>query len=157
MNAEQTVEYSLTVWGSIHHCRAQVLDYLFLTIGTGFEWEDGELVSGIEDSRTPEEKAETEAILKESSDKAREYYTTHPYRSWYDWCRYSHIGNIPDDIKPDWAALAIEFLELYIADPGGRMRKSTRMVDGKWVPVDIELIIERDKAQVILADLQGRC
>lgn len=44
MNVENTIRQVLLLWPSISPNRFSVLEHLFITIGNGYEWQDGELV-----------------------------------------------------------------------------------------------------------------
>ena len=52
MNLEEQIYYSCAAYSSIHPNRAAVLNHLFVTLGNGYEWENGELVECCGDTTT---------------------------------------------------------------------------------------------------------
>src|SRR5271154_2390826 len=52
MNLEEQIYYSCAAYSSIHPNRAAVLNHLFVVLGNGYEWENGELVECCGDTTT---------------------------------------------------------------------------------------------------------
>lgn len=65
MNVEDTIRYALMAWPLIETNRLIVLDQMFLTIGNGYEWKDGELVEPVRGGEiTPEDIPTVEEAVK---------------------------------------------------------------------------------------------
>ena len=116
--------------GDLFYTRQKCLDHLFVVIGNGYEWKDGELIDTDEDSRHKRyrlvkdvEHAEPERFIYEMGlmreqtmeSKIREKALKNPKMldmlplKWYPLAEeYSYICNYPEDIKPDWKALIDE-------------------------------------------------
>lgn len=65
MNVENTIRYALMAWPLIETNRLTVLDQMFLTIGNGYEWKNGELVERVNGREiTPEDIPTAEEAVK---------------------------------------------------------------------------------------------
>lgn len=65
MNAEDTIRYALMAWPLIETNRLTVLNHMFLTIGNGYEWKNGELVERVHGKEiTPEDIPTAEEAIK---------------------------------------------------------------------------------------------
>ena len=65
MNVEDTIRYALMAWPLIETNRLTVLDQMFLTIGNGYEWKNGELVERVHGREiTPEDIPTAEEAVK---------------------------------------------------------------------------------------------
>lgn len=122
MKAENTLQIMMDFHGSLFYTRQKCLDHLFLTIGNGYEWKNGELVEKDEDVRLkryvlikdikhaePDEMIKQLGMFKESLESKLESSENRQKYTWYPLCKdYSYICNYPKDIKPDWKALINE-------------------------------------------------
>lgn len=135
MNVEDTLHeinwnYPTQMFGE--NSKLDVFDHLFLTVGNGYEWVDGELVNKYKDKRNnfegfirdifwyynltkelhtaagmSESKWDEEAAIKEMVEDLDK-----PFLSFY--CaskKYSRCFNVPEDVKQDWLEAIISFLE----------------------------------------------
>lgn len=138
MKAENTLQIMMDFNGDLFYTRQKCLDHLFLTIGNGYEWQDGELIEKEEDERIKRyklvkdiEHAEPDqfqyeiGMMKERGLEIYEKTTmiTNPENAkklnlkWYPLSEdFSYICNYPDDIKPDWKALIDETKAMLEAD-----------------------------------------
>ena len=122
-------------WKTIYRTRVDIIDHLFFVIGNGYSWLDGAMVSTSDDDRN-EEKPKvlpppgspeylSEEFFKLSSKEQRVITDAHydaeedalaigplpddgSFRNFYPVCQYSAILCIPDDVRPDWLAVAYE-------------------------------------------------
>ena len=118
MRAEDTLQYMMDFWGKIFPTRKHCLDHLFFTIGNGYEWVDGELVTKDSDFLDRWQLKEPIEYAKPAESVLATYYTRKRLlnidgKDIDDWLfknlsKYSKIYNLPDDIKDDWLDLAIE-------------------------------------------------
>jgi hypothetical protein len=100
--------------------RHECLDHLFLTIGNGYEWKKGQLVS--KEDRPKRFVGQLDENGKAVQRIRSEFYYTFKDRmektfgkqecKLYPICRaYSKLLNYPEDIKPDWLAGIKEMYE----------------------------------------------
>ena len=135
MRAEDTLQYMADFYSDIFPTRKHALNFLFCTIGTEYEWKNGELIGDSKYEkryklRKPIEKAEFERednwlIMHETykelnnifDDKIPNKYGFEWYvddkNSLYEGC---NLLAIPEDITPDWKALVEECKLLLVAD-----------------------------------------
>ena len=138
MKAENTLQIMMDFYGDLFYTRQKCLAHLFLVIGNGYEWKNGELVDTDEDSRMKRYKlvkdikhAEPDPMIYElGMQKQQTMEATvrakalmHPNMldmlpsKWYPLSKeYSYICNYPEDIKPDWKALIDECKAMLKAD-----------------------------------------
>lgn len=115
MTLENTIQAMLDFGGDSYLTRKDCYNHLFCTIGTGYEWVNGELVSDDFDKQLsryesvdvvkaverPNALQLWEAREKTYSEMSEQMHNKHEF--WYPLSkRYSHLFNYPDDIKPDW-------------------------------------------------------
>lgn len=141
MKPERTLQRMYNEHPHLFPTRQRALNYLFCVIGNGYEWVDGELV--YEDdvpfdedddiiSKSPmtdeefevyhqkwlEETVELKCSINPnvSHDEALKV-TLENCRKWYPISKkFSHICNLPDNITPEWKALAEECKEMLKKD-----------------------------------------
>jgi hypothetical protein len=151
---EESFEYCAKYWSDIYPTRVSYLDHWFFTIGNGYDWLDGSLMNTSPDSyldslaRREENKevfeaaAEVKKLLKkygyeeilneydDYSDPQSKYWTSGVY-SFYPVSKdYSDICKVPDDVKPDWLALAYE-AALLLRDKSGVPQVKSRYSSGE--------------------------
>lgn len=108
---EREILLSRLAFPSLYPIRSRVLDHYFCTNGNGMEWYDGVLIGG--DARREAAKARLEAGEEVTWETDRG-----PLKSFYPLSGYSHLANVPDDVKPDWLRGVYETLDLILAtDP----------------------------------------
>ena len=130
MKAENTLQFMMDFYGEIFYNRQKCLNHLFCTIGNGYEWQNGQLVSLDHDERMDRwylhediKHAEPCRMVKEIGDiyesvyAARAKVTGRPVNKWYPISKEcSYICNYPDDIQPDWLKLINECKQMLMAD-----------------------------------------
>ena len=122
-------------WKGLYRTRVDVLSHLFFTNGNGYSWLEGAIVPTYEDD-SPRERVRTVApegspeylsdeYFKLPSDQQRliagAFYDAKDDalpvgpvaddgepRNFYPVCGYALIACIPDDVRPDWLAVAYE-------------------------------------------------
>lgn len=141
---KETIERSIKTYPMLYRRDHDVLNHLFLTNGTGYEWYKGELVIWTE---MPQSLYRRRQQQPTNFDKDKEFITKyfpnreqrlwinsqiktmrrtenhpfrHSYRSWYPVCCYAKIVNIPLNIAPDWLDGAVKTAWLVL------------MTDMKW-------------------------
>lgn len=134
MKAENELQFMMDFCGDLFYTRQKCLDHLFVCIGTGYEWKNGELVYELDD----DDRASRWTVVKDI-----EYAQPAPFilemglldeqirhdtfkrkgltdmiePKWSDVCKeYSPICNYPDDIKQDWLKILNECKEMLKAD-----------------------------------------
>lgn len=140
MKAEDTLQKLLDLYPEIFPTRKHALDHLFCTIGNGFEWKDGELISDdelFEDNdclwnryslnyHIKSAKGLNEDLYWESvkiHKHLKELDTTHkiPLDYQFEWYelskKYSYLYNYPKNIKDDWLKILEETKE-YLKEDG---------------------------------------
>lgn len=146
MKVKNKLRKMLKEYRSIFKSKADCYSQLFCTIGNGYHWKNGELISVYKDKQS-KHSLETENVIYRSAllmledDPDNVYYKqviedygpdelsketidsrvqdTHlkQGRDWYPLSEeYSYIYHIPKDIKPDWLEAARETLQLLIRD-----------------------------------------
>lgn len=117
--AEETIAESMKHWPDIHRSRRDVLDHLFFVIGNGFEWVDGAMLDSCPEAHlrpdippplSPEQIAELDKFLEPAE------RSTAPRTRFYPVSGFSQINHVPDDVLPDWLALAHEAADLLSTD-----------------------------------------
>ena len=99
--------------------RRHVLQHLFLAIGNGFCWHDGELVDKSSNKQIKEKLPPNYfkikipwttggGILLEEDTRVTRF-------SFYPLSDYSALASLPDDIRPDWLAAAEEVFLDYVS------------------------------------------
>lgn len=157
---EESFEHCAKYWADIYPTRISYLDHWFFTIGNGYDWLDGSLMCTSPDdyldtlARREENKkvleaaAEVEKLMKkyrdedllkglpveeeydDYSDPQSKYWTSGVY-SFYPVSKdYSDICKVPDDVKPEWLALAYE-AALLLRDKSGVPQVKSRYNSGK--------------------------
>ena len=132
MKAENALQFMMDFWGDRFWNRQKCLDYLFCTVGTGYEWRDGELfhkdydmrlerwnlcrdIEHAEPCRMVEAAAEAREGVLRSLAKMRGRNPDED--KWYPISKeYSYICNYPENIKPDWLKLINECKQMLKAD-----------------------------------------
>lgn len=178
--AEETFEYCFKHFSSIYPNRIAALDHLFFTLGGGYQWLDGSIINVSPDSYIDMEHIrerdkemqklveETKKIFKDMNELRRaagkeviENYFTDPDAMWtqdvYEFYpiakEYANICHVPDDVKPDWLALAYEAASL-LRDKSGlpkiRTKRTTVEEDQKKQDRNREIGVE------VAADLERR-
>lgn len=134
MKPERTLQRLYDEYPRLFQSRQRALNHLFCVIGNGYEWVNGELV--YEDDVTYDENDSD--IISKSPMTDEEYEIEHQkwiektvefkcsinptitreealkvtLENWHKWYpiskEFSHICNLPDDITPEWKALAEE-------------------------------------------------
>jgi len=164
MTLEDTIAKSIKKYPSLFKdvnwkkSRIKVIDHLFLTIGNGFEWYDGYLAEKSKKHKYGEIKFkwrptqkwfDTKLFDKYGWDKAiidiikknpqmadlleiesASLYLATPYPV----CEYSRAMNVPDNVRPDWLAGAIETLEwaeMFYSGPLNQLKQSGFIVGTK--------------------------
>jgi hypothetical protein len=178
MKPERTIQAMMDMWPTSCTTRQECLDHLFVVIGNGYEWFEGELCSlsgpdvqfvlddpededsdghyvythddrpDLEKAKHPWTEEDWENYRKERLEQQQRYYEeaiarmkakfpgynpkrrppkyretvvaridSNRDRHWYPiaW-DYSEICNLPDDITPEWKALADECKALLLED-----------------------------------------
>lgn len=137
---------SIRAFPSLHRSRADVLEFVLCTIGTGFEWQtDGTLAydGGREDSTgpwTPEQEYErlnayppvVRDVLRESTDeRVREYSaivenaeklaeSMELRGEVYPQSVYAPLMNVPANVRDDWK-LAVEEIAVIAREAGWKL------------------------------------
>lgn len=97
---------------SIFPTNARAVEHLLLTIGNGYEWENGELVCI--DATDESDVVFTKSMLTAMGWKYLQYDDI-PLHSIYPVCEeYAKLFNWPEDIKDDWKELIINFCRMLI-------------------------------------------
>lgn len=130
MRAEDTLQFMADFYPDLFPTRKHALDFLFCTIGNGYEWKKGELVEedGEFENRYALKKpikkatfrnediwnmrASANELKKELGKEANPEYIF----KWYPISEYSYIRDFPKNIKPDWKALMEECIALLEED-----------------------------------------
>lgn len=125
--------------------RAAVLDHWFFVSGNGYGWLDGSIVDtspGDRELGPSEHMKEMSRVIKEIEEQLAELgcliekdppgilWEKPPYAFYYV-SEYSKICNVPDDVKPEWLALAYEAALLLRDHSGVPNVKSKRYNFGK--------------------------
>lgn len=113
---EGTMRDSFEHWPTLYRTRTDVIDGLLFVIGNGYEWLDGALQCTEPEAHLrplPTYSPEVEALLAEANADTLDRTP----RDLYPVCSSSHISRVPDDVRPDWLALAREAAALLAADP----------------------------------------
>lgn len=171
--------------------RVPVIDHCFFTIGGGYSWFDGALVStspyayiesqkrDAQDDSLKKALAATKELTKMLKEKYKlklesgedvdedEYldfdeqrlrmWTQDVYR-FYPACEeYSNVCLVPDDVKPEWLALAYE-AALLLRDKSGLPKKpKSRIFPSDWTDDDIKRMEDnRILGAKVVADLERR-
>lgn len=135
MRAEDTLQYMADFYPDFFPTRKHALDFLFCTIGTEYEWKNGELIGNSKYERRyklrkPIKKAEFEneenwikmheehkewsnILDKKIPDKYNFQWYLDNKNSLYEGC---NLLTAPEDIKPDWLDLVEECKQMLIAD-----------------------------------------
>ncbi len=131
MRAENTLQYMADFYPELFPTRKHCLDYLFCTVGNGYEWINGELAhKGEYEKKYKLKKTIEKAEFKFEQDWLRmnkfykELYEKGskkiPYEYDFEWYplskEYSALYNYPDDIKPDGKLLLEECKQMLIKD-----------------------------------------
>lgn len=143
--AEETFEYCFKYYSDIYPNRVSLLDHLFFTLGGGYRWLDGSIINTspndhIDLMHLRERDEEllkavdvVKNIFKEMNDLRRadgkevfENYFSEPDAHWtqdvYEFYPisedYANICCVPDDVKPEWLALAYEAAVLLMDKSG---------------------------------------
>lgn len=121
-------------WKTLYRTRADIIDHLFYVIGNGYSWMDGAIVPTSDEGNeerpvavappgSPEYLSEEffnlphaeQRVIAEArynADEAAMPIGPLPDdgapRNFYPVCQYSLILCIPDDVRPDWLAVAYE-------------------------------------------------
>ena len=109
MTLEDTIFEALYYYPTLFQKRIDVLVHLFLTVGNGLEWVDGELVD-----ISPREKEEPDINYANASARSVDYsYSQRMKHIWgLDYCR---LTSIPDDIQADYRQGAVWLLNSIIS------------------------------------------
>ncbi len=132
MRAEDQLQYMADFHPELFPTRKHALNFLFCTVGNGYEWINGELINvdGEYEKRYKLRNAIEKAEFKEEENwdqiahyyqiknKYEKYMIPHKYNfEWYPLAKkIAKLYNYPDDIKSDWKELLEECKELLIAD-----------------------------------------
>ena len=137
---------SIRAFPSLHRSRADVLEFVLCTIGTGFEWQpDGTLAyaGGREDSTgpwTPEQEYEhlnayppvvRDVLQKSFDERVREYSaivenaeelaeSMELRGEVYPQSDYAPLMNVPANVRPDWK-LAVEEITVMARAAGWKL------------------------------------
>lgn len=121
-------------WRTIYRTRVDIIDHLFFVIGNGYSWVDGAIVPNSDEGDVERPKvvappgspkylsdeffklphAEQRIITDAHYNAREEALPVGPLpddgapRNFYPVCQYSGILCIPDDVRPDWLAVAYE-------------------------------------------------
>lgn len=133
--AAQTMKLCFKYYGDLYPNRVALLDHIFFVIGNGYDWLDGAVVSNSPDghleskeadkvfkkmkTQMKRDRAEIDKLLAQidiiretetdTLDAFRnQYWTTGTYAFYPVSEGYSLICEVPDDVRPDWLALAYE-------------------------------------------------
>lgn len=125
MRAEDSIQLVLDFMGDTLPTRKHALNYMFLVVGNGFRWENGELTNPHSDvynryipvgnvqhakGRTEDQWYDAHATFKKLIEKGAFTNTMDDFRYNFRWCLkednlpYSNclLMTYPKDIKPDW-------------------------------------------------------
>ena len=146
MQVETTIQRMFDNFPMLFSTRQECYDHLFCVIGNGYRWWHGQLVDErpfVCDKKEREallemndrdycrevpraEQSEENARKKQERDRQtmdfllrRKAEGANPFISpkWYPLSRkYSALFNVPEDVKPDWAAAVGECKRMLIAD-----------------------------------------
>lgn len=137
---------SIRAFPSLHRSRADVLEFVLCTIGTGFEWQrDGTLAydGGHEDPRgpwTPEQEYEhlnayppvvRDVLQKSAEERVREYSaivaqadqlaeSMELHGDFYPPSDYAPLMNVPANVRDDWK-LAVEEITVMARAAGWKL------------------------------------
>lgn len=132
MRAEDTLQFMADFYPDLFPTRKHALDHLFLVIGNGYEWINGELVDN-DDTYVKRYKL-VKPIKKAIFEKEYTWWNWHhmfkeisiqldkPMNPDYEfnWSEiskeYSYIYNYPSNIKSDWFNLLLECKQLLKED-----------------------------------------
>lgn len=143
--AEEAFQDCYKYYPDLFPSRAAVLDHWFFVGGNGYGWLDGSIVDTSPDDRelgTSECMKEMSRLIKEIEEQLAELgcpiekdppgilWENPPY-AFYQPHKYSKICNVPDDVKPEWLALAYEAALLLRDHSGVPDIKSKRYNFGK--------------------------
>lgn len=134
MKAENQLQFMMDFCGDLFYTRQKCFDHLFICVGTGYEWKNGELVyEPMDDDRASRwtvvkdiEYAQPAHFILEIGLMQERIHNNILKRrgildtadpKWSDICeKYSPICNYPDDIKPDWLKILNECKEMLKED-----------------------------------------
>ncbi len=132
MRAEDQLQYMADFYPELFPTRKHALNFLFCSVGNGYEWINGELidVEGEYEKRYKLRESIEKAEFKEEENwnqiahyyqiknKYEKYMIPHKYNfEWYPLSKYfAKLYNYPDDIKSDWKEILEECKVLLIAD-----------------------------------------
>lgn len=137
---EFTIKASILAYPSLFQIREQAIEFLYCTLGNGYDWWDGRLRMSIEDEKhqvvdqmlidgksdeeisawvKQKDDDRVERSLQELIDICKKHgipwepppLSMHPLRI-YPLCELCHIMTLPDHIRPDWLAGAEEVVRL---------------------------------------------
>jgi len=133
---QDTIDRMMRLYPDLFPTELHCLDQLFLVIGNGYYWEDGQLVNRFE--RTDDEviserelfdqeMAQSRAELVEALEKMNDQVMADRILSimeelhaparlcLYTICReYSKVFRVPDDVEPDWLAAAYKAIGMVL-------------------------------------------
>lgn len=99
---EQVFADCYKYYPDLFRTRVDVIDHLFFVVGNGYRWVDGVLVE-----INPDPLARIEYQLDADDDGVRPLPDDGEPRCFYPVSRdYSAVYTVPDDVRPDWLALA---------------------------------------------------
>ena len=91
MNAQDCIKQMIVEYPSLFPSRENCLDHLFLVIGNGYEWEDGELTyrgrRNFEDSHLSAIERIHKRFNEDSQPGSAIYETLHPTGKWDNWIK----------------------------------------------------------------------
>jgi hypothetical protein len=115
---DELFAYLFECYPTLFQTRLNVLGHLFVTNGCGYVWEDGALV----DVRGG----------RETRDARDAHLPTGPVpddgtpENFYPMCECANLANIPDDVQPEWLALAYETAVALRDRSGGEWGRQNR-------------------------------
>lgn len=103
---------------SLFRTRFDILNHLFLVIGNGYKWRNGQLVDVCGDDDLEPDLRQWPKWIKKEILKSWNYQwgvrdclrekKTFDEVGFYPMCEYSKLATIPKDIQDDWHELALE-------------------------------------------------
>ncbi len=119
MRLEQALLEAFHYYPTLFQKRMDVMNHMFLTLGNGSEWKNGEIVENSCDCRRDEERCYQERkVPKISLNNAyarRLDYSPSENLPVHYCGSYSLISKVPKNVKPDWKAAIIWFLDSIIS------------------------------------------
>lgn len=128
---EATIQRKMKDYPMLYHNRVDALHGLFMVLGNGYDWYEGELVDDFPEDVERPAMGDHDDHLKLTRDyrltpaqfhqvngmALARYALPYPF-SWYDSiCGWTPIVEMPEDAKEDWQRGAVEIALYILANP----------------------------------------